>query len=136
MKRVEPTSWSGVVSWDFLMVGCDFLMVTQVRVLGVARADSAQARRSSGVSMVAKATLGWSHEFASDRAESWASFSGLSGSGSQVTSAPIGRDAALIGLLADVKVASWPMSVFAGYGGAINGSSDAQALNVGVHFIW
>lgn len=91
---------------------------------------------SPAVSMVAKATLGWSHEFASDRAESWASFSGLSGSGYQVTSAPIGRDAALIGLLADVKVASWPMSVFAGYGGAINGSSDAQALNVGVHFIW
>ncbi len=91
---------------------------------------------SPTVSMVAKATLGWSHEFASDRAESWASFSGLSGSGYQVTSAPIGRDAALVGLLADVKVASWPMSVFAGYGGAINGSSDAQALSVGVHFIW
>jgi len=53
-----------------------------------------------------------------------------------VDSAPIGRDAAPIGLLADVKVTSWPLSVFVSYGGAINGHSTAQALSGGVRFVW
>jgi uncharacterized protein with beta-barrel porin domain len=65
-----------------------------------------------------------------------ASFAGLSGSGFALNSAPIGRDAALIGLGADVKVASWPMVMFVGYGGALNGSSNAQSFNAGVRFAW
>jgi subtilase-type serine protease len=91
---------------------------------------------SDTVRMTTKARLGWSHEFADDTARISASFASLSGSGFALASAPIGRDAALVGLDADINVASWPMAVFAGYGGAINGSSNAQSFNAGVRFVW
>jgi uncharacterized protein with beta-barrel porin domain len=61
---------------------------------------------------------------------------GLTGSGFALTSAPIGRDAALVGLGADIKVASWPVTMFAAYGGAINGSSNAQSFSAGVRVAW
>jgi subtilase-type serine protease len=89
---------------------------------------------SETVRMTVKARLGWAHEFADNVATIAASFAGLSGSGFALNSAPIGRDAALIGLGADVKVASWPMVMFVGYGGALNGSSNAQSFNAGVRF--
>ena len=65
-----------------------------------------------------------------------ASFAGLSGSGFALNSAPIGRDAALVGLGADIKLAAWPVALFVGYGGAINASSNAQSFNAGVRFTW
>ena len=65
-----------------------------------------------------------------------ASFAALSGSGFALDSAPIGRDAALVGLGADIKVASWPATIFAGYGGAFNGSGNAQSFDAGVRFTW
>jgi outer membrane autotransporter protein len=86
--------------------------------------------------MTVKGQLGWSHEFADNTAAISASFSGLSGSGFALNSAPIGRDAAVVGLGADVKVASWPVTMFASYGGAISGSSDAHSFDAGVRFIW
>ena len=91
---------------------------------------------SETVRMIVKARLGWAHEFADNTATIDASFAGLSGSGFALNSAPIGRDAALVGLGTDIKVASWPMAVFASYGGAINGSSNAQSFNAGVRFVW
>ena len=86
--------------------------------------------------MTAKARLGWSHEFADNTATVAASFAGLSGSGFALNSAPIGRDAALVGLDADINVASWPVAMFVGYGAAISGSSSAQSFNAGVRFVW
>ncbi len=91
---------------------------------------------SETVRMTVKARLGWAHEFADNTATIAAGFAGLSGSGFALNSAPIGRDAALVGLGADIKVASWPVAVFAGYGGAINASSNAQSFNAGVRFVW
>jgi subtilase-type serine protease len=91
---------------------------------------------SDTVRMIAKARLGWSHEFADNIARISASFADLSGSGFALASAPIGRDAALVGLGADIKVASWPVTMFVDYGGAISGSSSAQSFNAGVRFIW
>ena len=91
---------------------------------------------SETVQMIVKAGVGWSHEFADNTASIVASFAGLGGSGFALNSAPIGRDAALVGLGADVKVASWPAAMFLGYGGAINGSSNAQSFNAGVRFTW
>ena len=88
------------------------------------------------VRMTAKGRLGWSHEFADNTARVSASFAGLSGSGFALNSAPIGRDAALVGLGADIKVASWPVAMFVGYGGAFSGSSNAQSFNAGVRFTW
>jgi outer membrane autotransporter protein len=88
------------------------------------------------VRVTAKGRLGWSHELADNTARVSASFAGLSGSGFALNSAPIGRDAALVGLGADINVASWPVAVFVGYGGAFSGSSNAQSFNAGVRFTW
>jgi hypothetical protein len=41
-----------------------------------------------------------------------------------------------VSISVDIKVASWPMAMFVGYGGAISGSSDAQSFNAGVRFSW
>jgi outer membrane autotransporter protein len=88
------------------------------------------------VYVVAKGRLGWAHEFAANRGIVRASLSGLAGSGFTQSSAPIGRDAALIGLSADAKVKDWPVSFFVGYGGAFSGSSNAQTITAGVRFVW
>jgi uncharacterized protein with beta-barrel porin domain len=86
--------------------------------------------------MIVKGRLGWSHEFADNTASTGAQFARLGGSRFAVSSAPVGRDAALIGLGADIKVASWPVTIFTAYGGAINGSSNAQSFDAGVLFTW
>jgi uncharacterized protein with beta-barrel porin domain len=88
------------------------------------------------VRMIVKGRLGWSHEFADNMARVSASFADLSGSGFVLNSAPIGRDAALVGLGADIKVASWPVAMFVDYGGAISGSSNAQSFSAGLRFTW
>lgn len=91
---------------------------------------------SDTVRLTAKGRLGWSHEFADNTARVSASFASLSGSGFTLDSAPIGRDAAVVGLSADINVASWPVTMFAGYAAAINASSNAQSFNAGVRFTW
>jgi len=91
---------------------------------------------AEAVRVVVRGRLGWSHEFADNTARLSANFTGFGGSGFALASAPIGRDAALVGLGADIKVAPWPASLFAGYGGAINASSNAQSFNAGVRFTW
>ena len=88
------------------------------------------------VRMTVTGRLGWSHEFADNAASVTANFQSLSGSGFALSSAPIGRDAALVGLGADIDVASWPMALFVGYGGAISGSSNAELFNAGLRFSW
>jgi subtilase-type serine protease len=84
------------------------------------------------VRMTVTGRLGWSHEFADNAASVTASFQSLNGSGFTLSSAPIGRDAALVGLGADINVASWPVAFFVNYGGAISGGGNAQAFNAGL----
>lgn len=88
------------------------------------------------VRMIVTCRLGWSHEFADNTANVTANFQSLSGSSFALSSAPIGRDAALVGLGADIKVASWPVAMFVDYGGAISGSSNAQSFSAGLRFTW
>ncbi len=91
---------------------------------------------SRTVRLTARAQAGWSHEFADNMASLSASFAGLGGSGFALNSAPIGRDAAVVGLDADFRVAAWPVAMFVGYGGAFSASSNAQSFNAGVRFAW
>ena len=88
------------------------------------------------VRMTVTGRLGWSHEFADNTANVTANFQSLNASGFALSSAPIGRDAALVGLGADIKVASWPVAMFVDYGGAISGSSNAQSFSAGLRFSW
>ena len=101
-------------------------------------AASAQRRfaLSETVLMTVTGRLGWSHEFADNAGRVTARFTGLSGSEFALNSAPIGRNAALVGLGADIAVASWPVTMFATYGGAINGSSNAQSFSAGMRISW
>jgi len=92
--------------------------------------------RPIDLAKVGKGQLGWSHEFADNTASVSANFSSLGGSGFQVSSAPIGRDAALVGVDADFQVSGWPVAIFAGYGGAFSGSSNTQAFTAGLRFNW
>lgn len=88
------------------------------------------------IAMTATGRLGWSHEFADSQARISASFAALSGSGFSLTSASIGRDAAMLGFSTDIKVPSWPGALFVGYSAAFNGNSQTQLLNIGMHFTW
>ena len=119
---------------------------TLAESIGGTTLDSAQSTLAVGarrgfalgeaVLMTVRADLGWSHEFADDTARIAARFVGLSGPGFTLSSAPIGRDAALVGLGADIAVASWPVTIFTAYDGAFNGAGHAQSFNAGVRFSW
>jgi outer membrane autotransporter protein len=88
------------------------------------------------VRLTTRGRLGWSHEFADTAARVSAAFASLPGSGFGLDSAPIGRDAGLVGLAADVNVRSWPVTVQVGYDGAFSGASKAQSFRAGVRFVW
>ena len=91
---------------------------------------------SDTVRLTAKGHLGWAHEFADNTAAISANFASLGSRGFVLDSAPIGRNAAVVGLGADISVASWPVAMFIGYRAAVSGSSNAQSLNAGVRFTW
>lgn len=91
---------------------------------------------SENVDIVANVRLGWSHEFADNQAHISVAFANLNSSDFALGSAPIGRDAAIAGLGADIHVASWPGVLFVRYGGMLNALSQAQSFNAGARFRW
>lgn len=103
-------------------------------VLGVA------ARRvfmiGEGSELKFRAELGWAHEYAATRATVGASFVGLPGSGFSQSSAPVGRDTALLGLSADLKVPGVPLPMFVAYSGGFANGATAQSLTAGVRVAW
>jgi len=135
---VAATSSTGASSTSFTVPAATPTGTHWVSAVG--RASGLSAQHSFGLSdtvqMVGKGQLGWSHEFADNTASVSANFSSLGGSGFQVSSAPIGRDAALVGVDADFQVSGWPVAIFAGYGGAFSGSSNTQAFTAGLRFNW
>ncbi|MFL5252638.1 MAG: autotransporter outer membrane beta-barrel domain-containing protein [Rhodopila sp.] len=90
---------------------------------------------SDTVTLVPSAQVGWLHEYLDTQGAVRASFIGTPGVGFEVRNASIGRDAAAIGLRAGLDM-NGPVSVYAGYGGALNGSSTAQTVSAGLRFVW
>jgi uncharacterized protein with beta-barrel porin domain len=91
------------------------------------------------MALVPTVRIGWLHEFADTVGTTAASFAGasLAGGGSTfgVDSAPVGRDAALIGLGATLQTGG-PVSLYLAYNGAFVQNTNAQTLTGGVSVKW
>jgi outer membrane autotransporter protein len=87
------------------------------------------------VTLVPSAQVGWLHEYLDTQAATQASFIGAPGAGFSVQSAPVGRDAAALGLRASLDM-NGPISVYASYAGTLNGSSNAQTVSAGLRYVW
>jgi subtilase-type serine protease len=90
---------------------------------------------SETVTLVPSAQIGWLHEYLDTQGTIRAAFIGAPGAAFGVRSAPVGRDAAVIGLRASLEM-NGPVSVYAGYSGALNGSSTVQTVAAGLRFVW
>jgi len=90
---------------------------------------------SETVAVVPSAQIGWLHEYLDTNGTVAASFIGAPGVPFAVASAPEGRNAAVIGMRAALD---WngPLSVYAGYAGALYGSSALQTVSAGLRFVW
>ncbi len=88
---------------------------------------------SATTALVPALRLGWLHEYADTRASVSAAFPG--GAPFVVRSAPIGRDAAVVGVGATVQTGG-PLAVFADYTGTLNGHGNVQNVTGGVRYTW
>lgn len=90
---------------------------------------------SETVAVVPSAQIGWLHEYLDTQGTVTASFIGAPGVPFGISSASVGRDAAVIGVHADLDL-SGPISVYAGYAGALYDSSAVQTVSAGLRFVW
>jgi subtilase-type serine protease len=86
------------------------------------------------MALVPTARLGWLHEFADTVGTASASFAG-GGMPFSVQSAPIGRDAALLGLGANLQTGG-PVSLYLAYNGAFAQNANAQTITGGLSVRW
>jgi autotransporter-associated beta strand protein len=87
------------------------------------------------LAIVPSVQLGWLHEYLDTDSATRASFIAAPGIPFAVQSAPIGRDAAVIGVRAALDTAG-PFSVYASYVGTLNGNGNAQTVSAGLRFVW
>ena len=90
---------------------------------------------SDTVAVVPSAQIGWLHEYLDTQGTVTASFIGAPGIPFGVASASEGRNAAVVGVRAALDFNS-PVSVYAGYAGALYGSSAIQTVSAGLRFVW
>jgi subtilase-type serine protease len=88
-----------------------------------------------GLALVPSVQLGWLHEYLDTQSATRAAFLGAPGVSFGVQSAPIGRDAAVIGVRAALDTTG-PFSVYASYTGTLNGSGNAQTVSAGLRVVW
>jgi uncharacterized protein with beta-barrel porin domain len=86
------------------------------------------------MALVPTGRIGWLHEFADTVGTATASFA-ADGSAFSVDSAPVGRDAALIGLGVTLQTAG-PVSLTLAYNGAFAQNANAQTITGGVSVRW
>jgi autotransporter-associated beta strand protein len=107
--------------------------LTSIQSVLAARAERRFAVNET-MALIPTARIGWLHEFADTVGTASASFAGGGGPFS-VESAPIGRDAALIGLGATLQTGG-PASFYLAYSGAFAQNANAQTVNGGVSIKW
>jgi subtilase-type serine protease len=88
-----------------------------------------------GLTLTPSVQIGWSHEYIDIRSAIRASFIGTPALAFGVQSAPVGRDAAVIGVRAALDTAG-PLAVYASYTGALNGSGNSQTVSAGLRYVW
>jgi subtilase-type serine protease len=86
-------------------------------------------------SMVARGLIGWTHEFSDVTASSTGAFTIANGSPFSATTAPLSRDALLLGLSGDVGL-SRGVSMFASVQASISGQSNSQNGRIGIRATW
>jgi outer membrane autotransporter protein len=90
---------------------------------------------ANGRTLAVALRLGWAHEYASTARPMTAAFAGAPATSFTVYGAQPMRDAAVIGLGLDTKVAD-QISIYARYDGEITGDDDAHAFSAGVRMSW
>ena len=142
--RLEPSLMLAGVS-----VGQNSLTETQGGPMGLAVGNAstaslqsllaAQAERriplNDRMAVVPAAQLGWQHEFLNVSARTSAALQALPGAAFSVLSAPVGRDAAVIGLRAALE-SDTPVTLYAAYTGTFSGQSTAQIVTAGLRVTW
>ena len=107
---------------------------TSVRtVLGTDLAGSAPVGATNPLAITLR--LGWAHEYASTDRSSAAAFQGAPSASFTVYGAQPQRDAAVIGLGLQNKIAE-AVSLYARYDGEISGRDSAHALTAGLRMSW
>ena len=90
---------------------------------------------SDTMAVVPSAQLGWLHEYLDTAGTTTASFIGTPGLPFTAQSAPISRNAAVVGVRAVLETKG-PLALYASYTGAIRGTGSAQTVSAGFRFIW
>ena len=90
---------------------------------------------SSERSIYARGLVGWSHEFSDVVAATTGGFTAASGVQFSTATAPVSRDALLLGLSGDVSLARG-VSLFASVRASISGQSNAQSGRIGIRATW
>jgi len=79
--------------------------------------------------------LGWQHEFADTARPMTAAFAGAPSASFTVYGAPVARDAAIIGLQADTRLAD-SLQLYLRYDGELAAGNDNHTLTAGLRFSW
>ena len=142
--RIEPTTGFSAISLTSpgLTETTGGALASQIGPQSVTSLQSfAGARISTDVALTPTlplhldALIGWTHEFADVAVRTTASLA-LAGAGPfSVTSAPLGRDAARLGVGFGVPV-SRAVSIYGSYAASLSGAATAQNLTGGIRVLW
>ncbi|MBP0618055.1 autotransporter domain-containing protein [Jiella mangrovi] len=90
---------------------------------------------AGNMSLTPSASLGWSHEFADTNGKVDAAFAGASAASFSASGPSLGRDAALVGVSAQLDTGT-SATVYAAYQGAFSKHESAHNFSAGLKFSW
>jgi fibronectin-binding autotransporter adhesin len=90
---------------------------------------------NDGMTLQPSLRVGWTHEFDATSARTSATLATAPANPFTVQSAPIGREAMILGAAATLETGT-ALALYASYGGAFNGRGAAQTLSGGLRLSW